>query len=117
MIIDLKLGELTHSDVGQMNLCCNYAKRNWMMSDESPPVGIILCADRGHEMAQYAFDGLPNQLMAAKYKSVLPKPALLQARIQKARQALESRLGVYQDRQSDKKSATQSIALRQRKSP
>jgi predicted nuclease of restriction endonuclease-like (RecB) superfamily len=48
VINDLKLGSLTHADVGQMHLYCNYAKEHWTFPDENPPVGLILCADKGH---------------------------------------------------------------------
>lgn len=54
IIIDLKLGSLTHADVGQMHMYCNYAKEHWAYPDENPPVGLILCADRGHALARYA---------------------------------------------------------------
>ncbi len=51
VIIDLKLGSLSHADVGQMLMYCNYAKEHWAYSDENPPVGLILCADKGHALA------------------------------------------------------------------
>ncbi|EIF31823.1 hypothetical protein BCh11DRAFT_07361 [Burkholderia sp. Ch1-1] len=63
VIIDLKLGSLTHADVGQMHMYCNYAKEHWAYPDENPPVGLILCADKGHALARYALDGLPNKGM------------------------------------------------------
>ena len=44
VIIDLKLDELTHADVGQMHLYCNYAREHWTLPGENPPVGLILCA-------------------------------------------------------------------------
>jgi predicted nuclease of restriction endonuclease-like (RecB) superfamily len=47
VIIDLKLGSLTHADVGQMHMYCNYAKEHWAYPEENPPVGLILCADKG----------------------------------------------------------------------
>src|SRR3546814_8419712 len=49
----LKLGSLTHADVGQMHMYCNYAKEHWPYPDENPPVGLILCADKGHALARY----------------------------------------------------------------
>src|SRR3546814_9064810 len=61
VIIDLKLGALTHADVGQMHLYCNYAKEHWTFAEENPPVGLILCADKGHALARYALEGLPNK--------------------------------------------------------
>ncbi|MGA8515102.1 MAG: PDDEXK nuclease domain-containing protein [Burkholderiaceae bacterium] len=91
VIIDLKLSSLTHADVGQMHMYCNYAKENWTMEGENPPVGLILCADKGHALARYALDGLPNKIMAANYKTVLPDAEVLQKELEKTRLMLESR--------------------------
>ena len=89
VIIDLKLSSLTHADVGQMHMYCNYAKENWTLDGENPPVGLILCADKGHALARYALDGLPNKIMAANYKTVLPDALLLQRELEKTRLMLE----------------------------
>ncbi|MCS5517319.1 DUF1016 domain-containing protein [Pseudomonas qingdaonensis] len=91
VIIDLKLGSLTHADVGQMHMYCNYAKEHWAYADENPPVGLILCADKGHALARYALDGLPTKVMAANYRTVLPDAELLQKELEKTRRLLESR--------------------------
>lgn len=90
VIIDLKLNELTHADVGQMHMYCNYAREHWTLPDENPPVGLILCARAKSALARYALDGLPN-IMAAEYKTVLPDVALLQAEMEKTRRELEAR--------------------------
>ena len=90
VIIDLKLSGLTHADVGQMHMYCNYAKENWTLEGENPPVGLILCADKGHALARYALDGLPNKIMAANYRTVLPDAELLQRELEKTRLMLES---------------------------
>jgi predicted nuclease of restriction endonuclease-like (RecB) superfamily len=91
VLIDLKLSSLNHADVGQMHMYCNYAKENWTLPDENPPVGLILCADKGHALARYALDGLPNKIMAANYKTVLPDAQVLQKELEKARLTLELR--------------------------
>ncbi len=91
VIIDLKLGSLTHADAGQMHMYCNYAKENWTLPDENPPVGLILCADKGHALARYALEGLPNKIMATNYKTVLPDAELLQKELEKTRVMLEAR--------------------------
>lgn len=91
VIIDLKLGALTHADVGQMHLYCNYAKEHWMFHDENPPVGLILCADKGHALARYALEGLPSKVMAANYRTVLPNAELLQEELENTRRLIESR--------------------------
>ena len=91
VIIDLKLGSLNHADVGQMHMYCNYAREHWAYADENPPVGLILCADKGHAMARYALEGLPNKVMAANYRTVLPDAELLQKELEATRRLLESR--------------------------
>lgn len=91
VIIDLKLGSLTHADVGQMHMYCNYAREHWAYPDENPPVGLILCADKGHALARYALDGLPTKVMAANYRTVLPDAELLQIELENTRRLLESR--------------------------
>lgn len=91
VIIDLKLGALTHADVGQMHLYCNYAKEHWTFADENPPVGLILCADKGHALARYALEGLPTKVMAANYRMVLPDAEVLQKELENTRRLIESR--------------------------
>lgn len=91
VIIDLKLGGLTHADVGQMHMYCNYAREHWTLPDENPPVGLILCADKGQALARYALEGLPSKIMAANYRTVLPDAELLQSELDKTRRMLETR--------------------------
>ena len=91
VIVDLKLGRLTHADVGQMHMYCNYAKEHWAYPEENPPVGLILCTDKGHALARYALDGLPSKVMAANYRMLLPDAEMLQRELEKARRRLESR--------------------------
>lgn len=91
VIIDLKLGELSHADVGQMHMYCNYAREHWTLPDENPPVGLILCARSKSALARYALDGLPNKIMAAQYQTVLPDVKLLEAELEKTQRDLEAR--------------------------
>lgn len=91
VIVDLKLGSLTHADVGQMHMYCNYAKEHWTLPDENPPVGLILCADKGHTLARYALEGLPSKVMAANYRMLLPDAELLQRELANTQRMLEFR--------------------------
>ena len=77
---------------GQMHMYCNYAKENWTLEGENPPVGLILSADKGHALAGYALDGLSNKIMAANYKTVLPDAEVLQKKLEKTRLMLENNL-------------------------
>ena len=68
IIIELKLDKLTAADVGQVHMYCNYARKHWMLPDENPPVGLILCAGKGRAVAEYALEGLHNKILAADYR-------------------------------------------------
>ena len=91
VIIDLKLGKLTHADAGQMHLYCNYAREHWTLEGENPPVGLILCAEKDAAVAHYALDNLPNKVLAAEYRTALPDEATLAAEIDRARRMLDGR--------------------------
>jgi predicted nuclease of restriction endonuclease-like (RecB) superfamily len=91
LVIDLKTGPLTHADVGQMHLYLNYAKEHWMEPGENPPVGLILCTEKGESLAQYALEGLPNKTIVREYLTLLPNEKLLAAEIEKTRRAIEQR--------------------------
>lgn len=84
-------GKFLHADAGQMHLYLNYAREHWMNDDENPPVGLILCSEKDEAVARYALDGLPNQVMAAEYKTTLPDEAILAAEIYRTRQMLNLR--------------------------
>ena len=93
VVIDLKLGRLTHADAGQMHLYLNYAREHWMQESENPPVGLILCSRKDEAVAHYALDGLPNKVMAAEYRTTLPDEQLLVSEIERTREALSERKG------------------------
>lgn len=91
VIIDLKMGELSHADAGQMHMYCNYAREHWTLPDENPPVGLILCAKHNAAVARYALDGLPNKVLAAEYQTVLPDVKLLADELAKTQREFEAR--------------------------
>jgi hypothetical protein len=74
-----------------MHLYLNYAREHWMKPGENPPVGLILCAEKGASEAHYALEGLPNKVLAAEYQTVLPDEKLLAKELAKTRRELESR--------------------------
>lgn len=91
VIVELKLGDFSYADAGQMHLYLNYARENWMYADENPPVGLILCNRKDEAIAHYALEGLPNKVMAAEYQMVLPDEKLLAAELERTRRTLEQR--------------------------
>jgi predicted nuclease of restriction endonuclease-like (RecB) superfamily len=91
VLIDLKLGRFTHADAGQMHTYLNYAAAHWTRPDENPPVGLILCAQRDETLARYALSNLPNKVLAAEYRTVLPDEKLIAAELDQRRRMLERR--------------------------
>ena len=92
VVIDLKIGRFTHADMGQMHLYLNYAREHWTHSDENPPVGLILCATKNAAVVHYALEGLPNKILAAEYRTVLPDEASLVAELERTQRNLEGRM-------------------------
>jgi len=91
VLIDLKIGEFSHADAGQMHLYCNYASEHWTHEQENPPVGLILCAEKDNAVAKYALDRLPNKILTSECKLVLPDEEELVEELIKTRKMLESR--------------------------
>lgn len=92
VIIDLKLGRLTHADIGQMLLYTGYAAEHWREEGENPPVGLILCDQKNDALAHYTLENLPNKVLASEYKMVLPDEKTLAREIKQAKRELSARL-------------------------
>jgi predicted nuclease of restriction endonuclease-like (RecB) superfamily len=97
LIIDLKVGKFSYADAGQMHLYLNYANEHWIKPGENPPVGLILCAEKGAAEAHYALDNLPNKVLAAEYRTVLPDEKLIAEELERSRRELENRTGFTHD--------------------
>src|SRR5882762_3722212 len=91
VVIDLKVGKFSYADAGQMHLYLSYAGEHWMKPGENPPVGLILCAEKGAAEAHYALDNLPNKVLAAEFQTVLPNEKLIAEELERSRQKLERR--------------------------
>ncbi len=72
ILIDLKLGEFSHADAGQMNVYLNYYNENELQEGDNPPIGIILCANKNESLVKYATTGLSQQIFVNKYMINLP---------------------------------------------
>lgn len=72
VIIELKNDEFRHEDLGQLNAYVGYYKKHEMIEGDNPPVGILLCTDKGNEMVEYALSGMDNQLFVSTYMLHLP---------------------------------------------
>jgi predicted nuclease of restriction endonuclease-like (RecB) superfamily len=91
VVVDLKVGKFNYADAGQMHMYLNYAKANWMREGENPPVGLILCSQKGNAEAHYSLEGLSNKVLAAEYQTVLPSEAVIAKELTHATRLLEAR--------------------------
>jgi predicted nuclease of restriction endonuclease-like (RecB) superfamily len=83
VLIDLKRGEIEHSDIGQMNLYLNYFSKEENVEGDNPPIGIVLGAYKDHILVEYATENISNQLYVSKYQLYLPDKKLLSAQLEK----------------------------------
>jgi len=83
ILIDLKIDEVSHADVGQMNMYLNYFKKEEMVEGDNEPIGIILCAKKDEIEVEYAIGGLSNKLFVSKYELYLPKKEELEEEVRK----------------------------------
>ena len=72
VLIDLKMGQLTHQDIGQMQMYVNYYTRELMNEGDNPPIGIVLCADKSDAIVKYTLPEDNRQIFASKYFTYLP---------------------------------------------
>lgn len=72
VLIDLKMGQLTHQDIGQMQMYVNYYTRELMNDGDTPPIGIVLCADKSDAVVKYTLPENNSQVFASKYFTYLP---------------------------------------------
>ncbi len=91
LVVDLKLGQFTHADAGQMHVYLNYAAEHWQFEGENRPIGLILCTSKGENLARYALEGLPNKVIAAEYRTALPDEATLEKHLDEALEEISRR--------------------------
>lgn len=72
VLIDLKIGEIKHQDLGQMQMYVNYYDREVRLEDENKTIGIVLCKDKSESLVEYTLPENNEQIFASKYQTVLP---------------------------------------------
>ncbi|MDR2763170.1 MAG: PDDEXK nuclease domain-containing protein [Planctomycetaceae bacterium] len=91
VLIDLKMDDLTHQDLGQMQMYVNYYAREMTNDGDNPPIGIILCADKSDAIVRYTLSEDNKQIFASKYKLYLPSEEEL-------KQELQNEIANFQER-------------------
>lgn len=82
VLIDLKIGELKHQDLGQMQMYVNYYDREMRLEDENKTIGIVLCQNKSESVVKYTLPENNEQIFASKYKTVLPSVEVLKELIE-----------------------------------
>lgn len=72
VLIDLKTGDLTHQDIGQMQMYVNYYTRKLMNEGDNPPIGLLLCAQKSDTLIEMTLPEDNDQIYAAKYMDYMP---------------------------------------------
>lgn len=72
VLIDLKIGDLKHQDLGQMQMYVNYYDREMRLEGENKTIGIVLCQSKSDLLVEYTLPEDNEQIFASKYKTILP---------------------------------------------
>ena len=88
LLIDLKLGKLTHQDVGQMDTYVRIYDKFHKGEDDNPTIGLILCSEQSQAVAKYSVLSDSKQLFSSKYMPYLPSEEELRAELLRERSAL-----------------------------
>jgi predicted nuclease of restriction endonuclease-like (RecB) superfamily len=78
VIIDLKIGDLKHQDLGQMQMYVNYYDRFVKLEEENKTIGIVLCQDKSETLVEITLPEDNQQIFASRYQTVLPSKEELQ---------------------------------------
>lgn len=92
VLIDLKVGKLTHQDVGQMDMYVRMFEEKIRQADDNPTIGIILCSQQNESVIKYSVLAESKQLFSSKYKLYLPTEEELKAELERDRIHIENQL-------------------------
>jgi predicted nuclease of restriction endonuclease-like (RecB) superfamily len=90
VLIDLKVGKLTHQDVGQLDMYVRVFDEQQRGEGDNPTIGLILCSERNAAVAKYSALADKPQLFASKYQTLLPSEEELRTELERDRALLES---------------------------
>ncbi len=89
VLIDLKIGKLSHADIGQMDFYVRYYEKEIKTASDSPTIGLILCSDKSEAMVKYTLLEESRQIFASKYKLYFPTEEELQRELRQEREKIE----------------------------
>lgn len=88
-LIDLKIGKLSHQDIGQMDFYVRYFEKEIKKEDDNPTLGIILCSDKNNAMVKYTLLENSKNIFASKYMLYLPTEDELRDELERERELIE----------------------------
>lgn len=89
LIIDLKTTELTHQDIGQMDMYVRYFEDKVRQENDNPTIGLILCTRKDNTVVKYSVLNESKHIFASEYKTYLPSEKQLKEEIEKEREIVE----------------------------
>ena len=89
VLIDLKVGKLTHQDIGQMDFYVRYCEKEIKQEGDNPTIGIILCAEKNDAMVKYSMLSGNKKLFASKYMLYLPTEEELKKELIREKQLID----------------------------
>jgi predicted nuclease of restriction endonuclease-like (RecB) superfamily len=92
LLLDLKMGKLTHADVGQMDGYVRLYEDQFKIPGDNPTIGLLLCSDKSEAVAKYSILSESRQIFASKYMLCLPTEDQLRREIERERHLIESAL-------------------------
>ena len=92
VLVDLKLGKLTHQDLGQMQMYVNYFDRYQRAGHEAKTIGVVLCSEKNDAMAKITLPENNEQILAGRYQMYLPTEKELRAQLTREREEAERAL-------------------------
>lgn len=103
-MIDLKTNQVTHQDIGQMDMYVRMYDELKKSKDDNPTIGILLCTDTDADVARYSILNGNEQLFATTYKTYLPTEEQLKAEI-------ESQKAIFELQQQEKSKNGETIKM------
>jgi predicted nuclease of restriction endonuclease-like (RecB) superfamily len=97
VLVDLKMGKLSHQDLGQMQMYVNFFDRFQREGHEAKTIGIVLCSEKNDAMAKITLPENNEQILAARYQMYLPTEEELRAELAREREAAERALRLAAD--------------------
>lgn len=92
VIIELKANRLNYADAAQLHLYLAYYRKNIMLPDDNPPIGILLCSEVGQEMAEYSLLDLDESVFISKYQLNVPSKERMTEFLRKENEGLYNKV-------------------------